>query len=1000
MSFGAEMKDFVAGFKVGQSAVETFKDGQSKRKLQDAHAKYYDGAADRANSAEKRAAAEAADGDWVSKNAPGAKTGVSTSGGNSTPAPKDKVLTAVDYTKHLVGAGENPIVASGMVGNGWHESQFDHNIAGDGGNSHGIFQNNVNGRYPAFQKWAKDTKLNPEGRDLKDPKAQLDFARYDLQTNFKSTYAKMNAAKDPRQAADIFAREYERPKDGPTAHWDKRQNYAQQAYDAYTKTASGALTSRKPEALPGIGKLDAGNPKAPAVNDKMASADTSMGKGGFDGFDGEGFSSEFDTSGAIPEDRMQPQAFAAAGGPIEAIPEGPAPVTDDFAAKNGLTPQGRAELEGARGASMRQSVSRGEAPDANLQEGGRPAQSDPAVLGNGLHNGLMFLQKTFGLNHQTEGAVSEEDPRQKQAKQRAYASGAGGSSPEEKEAAEKAVDPDGTMPGHMRSESTLAAIAEYFKDDPEKQAKAIASMTQAYKADVIEAGITAQELMEKGDIDGALKALEAGYNKVIDGHSIQFEGNQYTLLDGNKVVAQGQITPELIQQQIRAARTGQLFDDALMRRAQPPTGDTAPHDPAPPPAGGTATGQGGPASGQEGAIPEEAPSEAGAPASEGNTQLAGAIPEGDTAPTSEGNNVTVRPRRPQYTAPADYESVEPRPVAPTEGLTAKRLAMWNKMYLDPWTARRAEWQANQRQMAGKAYDADRMDITEENKARNQDKVNSRQSARDDRRAKENADRTDRTEAFKVGEQRRQHTEKLDEANPEFQRDYQMGKVNKLADKGKEMLLRTDEGQHEGAAINEMIPRERAQVGYRNAEKVNPADKEDWTSREEELNAALDKGLSIAPMGTNGKNVDTSKVIKVDEGVRRQLIDIGGQVLEKTKGNPATIMRTIYALTHPDSDEAGSVQIDPRTGQVLVGGPNGMRLIMSADTLRQVATMRGQGLGRAKKADADTETKRVQGVRDQEERARLAAEKRAREDADPDEGAIRTSRDRSLARNFK
>lgn len=113
-------------------------------------------------------------------------------------------------------SGWSPNAAAGLAANAAHESGganasgiLNFGAVGDGGNSHGVFQWN------GPRKEALMTFASERGQNWHDPETQLSFFNAEL-AQFPGLRERMNAAKSPEEAAQIFVREFERPADMET----------------------------------------------------------------------------------------------------------------------------------------------------------------------------------------------------------------------------------------------------------------------------------------------------------------------------------------------------------------------------------------------------------------------------------------------------------------------------------------------------------------------------------------------------------------------------------------------------------------------------------------------------------------------------------------------------------------------------------------------------------------------------------------------------------------
>lgn len=105
--------------------------------------------------------------------------------------------------------GYSPEVSAGIVGNLIYESGLSTKIEGDkglkGGSSYGLAQWRE-GRLTGLQTFAKNR--NSAWTDFN---TQLEYVHHELNTSEKGTLDRLNKAKTPEEASDIFMRGYERP---------------------------------------------------------------------------------------------------------------------------------------------------------------------------------------------------------------------------------------------------------------------------------------------------------------------------------------------------------------------------------------------------------------------------------------------------------------------------------------------------------------------------------------------------------------------------------------------------------------------------------------------------------------------------------------------------------------------------------------------------------------------------------------------------------------------
>jgi hypothetical protein len=192
-----------------------------------------------------------------------------------------------DYYEYMVSKGEPSHVAAGIVGNIAKESSANPEAWGDNDNSFGLFQKNIRGELPAFEKWAQENK-----RNMRDPYSQIDHVLDQLRGAHSKTYQQMLESNDPAKAAYQFAVGYERPVPA-TANYEGRMAVAR-------KYAGGV----NPEG----GVEDYINANYPKDDGKRRSAAPAQYEGGVETVDGKETS-----SGLMPTNYRTGQPFKSVG---------------------------------------------------------------------------------------------------------------------------------------------------------------------------------------------------------------------------------------------------------------------------------------------------------------------------------------------------------------------------------------------------------------------------------------------------------------------------------------------------------------------------------------------------------------------------------------------------------------------------------------------------------------------------------------------------------------
>lgn len=158
----------------------------------------------------------------------------------------------------LVQKGYSPQAAAGIVGNLVQESGVNPTVRpGDSGTAHGIAQWRGD-RYAALMDYAK------QHGGSNDLGTQLGFLDTELRGKYGSTFQKLMAAKDPREAAAAFALGYERPAGAQTGvaenvdGWKNRLNAAYQV--------SGMKPGEIPAQISSPAMPTEATPQTPAAN--------------------------------------------------------------------------------------------------------------------------------------------------------------------------------------------------------------------------------------------------------------------------------------------------------------------------------------------------------------------------------------------------------------------------------------------------------------------------------------------------------------------------------------------------------------------------------------------------------------------------------------------------------------------------------------------------------------------------------------------------------------
>ena len=185
-----------------------------------------------------------------------------------------EITTWEAVMKFLIDKGLTVAGAAGVAGNIKIESDFNTGAIGDKGTSYGLCQ------WHLSRKDELDNFAQEVGGDVSDPQIQLDFLWQDLNTSsYSNLLSLLQSTDDPREAAQQFGKQYERPAIVQVARLDYAEQFATEydpgiintAVNTATNAVSGAWNSLKNIAT-GIGVGVAGafasGNKQPKVNPK------------------------------------------------------------------------------------------------------------------------------------------------------------------------------------------------------------------------------------------------------------------------------------------------------------------------------------------------------------------------------------------------------------------------------------------------------------------------------------------------------------------------------------------------------------------------------------------------------------------------------------------------------------------------------------------------------------------------------------------------------------
>lgn len=792
MSFGRELKDFVAGFQAGYKMV----DGPEDRDLKKARAEHYRSSVDKLRRDEE----STAEADRRIAAARGGSTG-----STGSVAPPEQVKAIIDAN-----VPENMREYAYKMAKG--ESNFNPSASRGEGGAKGLFQ--------FIPSTAKEYGIN--GKELDPAENTKAFVKFTM--NNKATLTKL-LGREPTWGELAVAHQQgaggawglftgRGTVKGKQAGNPKNADDIARYYGFDLKNGTVSTAAPKTEAIPTGRRDPLPLDSLPQKNmPEPGSSRSAAIDGGF-----SGFSSEFDT---------EPVQYAAEGGTIE----DPTEITDEFAAKNNLTAQGRAELAGARRAAV--DMAKQNNRPAELASNVGPAPMEDYPLGNALDAGLKFIQKAFGLGQRP--AVRGSDPNYQKGVT-AFAAGAGGSE-EDTQAAEKAVSGGGQLPRSKVVEKTVQEVGKKFKDDPEAAGRAVGTLLQTYRQRTMQAGQQALKQIQSNDMVGALNTLKEAYDNVPDGNTVVFEptpdgqGYVYKQLDANnKVMAEGPVTMQALAQQAKLAAGGMAFDQMIVRAAKPSS-----------PQGPSGTGAAIPEAPPAPQDPRQAPAEAPVTqqvTAEGPAQTAtdGAEAPPAAQPSTEQGGRTYAADNIQQEQPRPFGEPPPEMISvsgmDTKSSGYKQLVAYNKEAMDGWKARKAEHDKLELERVRKKYDADKLaarerdaDARRELAARSAAELEDKRNTVRDRRAQASAENVAKTQAagrvaaeeIRVrGQERdaaRKRADETEKANPMWERDRRLAAISDPLEARSEVAGKSPISMQDSADLKRASENSRTAINY-------------------------------------------------------------------------------------------------------------------------------------------------------------------------------------------
>lgn len=244
-------------------------------------------------------------------------------------------------------------------------------------------------------------------------------------------------------------------------------------------------------------------------------------------------------------------------GPTGALPLG-APAGGAALATSASTPlQGQGAVPA--GAAAPQTT---QSPDMQGNAGaGLSTNNAGSDLEQALHGGMTFAQQTFHLNpadpHSAGGT-------------KALFSGVGAATPDVVKAMDQRVNANLPNDPNLYNIRRLEAVYRWYSQNGQTdQANKAAFELLQYSAGVASQwGARATEQYKSGDVPGAIKSIQEGYNHIPDGNHMTVQGNTATIVDKRtgQPVNQFQFTPEQVFNAAMGLNNRSLYWQVLAQR--------------------------------------------------------------------------------------------------------------------------------------------------------------------------------------------------------------------------------------------------------------------------------------------------------------------------------------------------------------------------------------------------------------------------------------------------
>ncbi len=277
-------------------------------------------------------------------------------------------------------------------------------------------------------------------------------------------------------------------------------------------------------------------------------------------------------SGLMPPGAITPGGSAQPS--PGALPIGPSTMDTEAYADGGLVPD-----EADEGAPDNEASESGPAVPINTPTdvsararttAGIQGVVAPELVQDAVKAGMTWGANAYGLT----GTGAVRSPSQT-AQAKLLAQGHGGLTPQEMEAAKKAVDPEGKLTESQRNMAALGSVYQFWanKGDNEKASKVAFQMLQHYRNASSRYAAIAAHAAQGGNLDLATKAAMRAYANVPDGNDLEIYHNpddgslRYHVTGPNgEDVDKGLATPQQLAASAMGLASGG-FDKALLSAA-------------------------------------------------------------------------------------------------------------------------------------------------------------------------------------------------------------------------------------------------------------------------------------------------------------------------------------------------------------------------------------------------------------------------------------------------